>query len=122
MRALLEIKQAKQLQDIAFEKSQVQLEKEVESQNKWNILIRGSALKRQQSKRSAIRFNRYHIEVMVDVTTKEKIKHYTPYQCQVEMSKHPNLTPKDVLGESQIMSYWSRYHRNKNKPQSNTHF
>ena len=98
------------------------MEKEDKSQNKWNILIRGSALKSQQQKRSAIRFNRYQIEVMVDVTTKEKTKLYTPYQCQVEMSKHPNLTPKNVLSESKIRSYWTRYHRNKYKPQSNTYF
>ena len=112
------IKQAKQLQDIEFDKSQAQLEKELESQNKWNILIRGSALKSQQPKRSAIRFNKYQIEVMVDCYNKgqDKSKRYTPHQCQVEMGKHLNLTPKDVLSESQIRSYWSRYHRNKNKP------
>ena len=109
------IKRARQAQDLEIDKSEMQLKKEAESQGEWDMTIKGSALKSQQPKRASTRFNKYQIEVMVDCYNKGKNRstRYTPQQCQAEMKKHPRLTPRDVLHENQIRSYWSRYHRSK---------
>ena len=78
-----------------------------ESQSQWNLTIQGTALKRQQGKKKAVRFTTQQIAVMIDCYNKGKdlSKRYTPAMCQKEMKLHTEIGPENILTENQIRSY-----------------
>ena len=85
--------------------SEIEIEKESESQ--WNLTIQGTALKSQQGKKTAVRFTKHQIAVMIDCYNKGKdlSKRYTPAMCQKELKSHLKIGPQNMLTEIQIRSF-----------------
>ena len=116
------LQKAKKFKHITVNKSVSEIEIEKERQSQWNLTIQGTALKRQQGKKKAVRFTKQQIALMIHCYDKGKdlSKRYTPAMCQKEMKSHAETGPQNVLTENQIRSFWSRHHRSQTRQNNET--
>ena len=116
------LQKAKKFKHITVNKSVSEIEIEKERQSQWNLTIQGTALKRQQGKKKAVRFTKQQIALMIHCYDKGKdlSKRYTPAMCQKEMKSHAEIGPQNVLTENQIRSFWSRHHRSQTRQNNET--
>ena len=76
--------------------------------------IQGSASKTKKPKKEVKKFTDAQKQVMIDCYNagkENKSKRFTPAMCVQMMAADPAIGRENTLKESQIRSFWSRYHR-----------
>ena len=73
--------------------------------------IQGSASKTKKPKKEVKKFTDAQKLVMIDAGKENKSKRFTPAMCVQMMAADPAIGKENTLKESQIRSFWSRYHK-----------
>ena len=76
--------------------------------------IQGSASKTKKPKKEVKKFTDAQKQVMIDCYNagkENKSKRFTPAMCVQMMAADPAIGKENTLKESQIRSFWSRYHK-----------